>query len=89
MGLKVIITELEIDMLPLTKEGQIIGGSISEKKFLNEDLKTFLDPYAAGLLAEVATQLTNRYKELFEIFYAKKDKIDRIPIWGLSDEMSC
>lgn len=30
-GVKVMITELDVDVLPLTKEGQIIGQSMSDK----------------------------------------------------------
>ncbi len=87
-GVKVMITELDIDVLPLTKEGQIIGQGMSDKQFQLEEFKLFLDPYPNGLPENVQTQLTNRYKELFDIFYRKKDKIDRVTVWGVADDMS-
>ena len=77
-----------MDVLPLTKEGQIIGSAMSHPQFQLEEFKEFLDPYADGLPDDVQQQLTNRYKELFEIFYRKKDKIDRVTFWGVHDGMS-
>ncbi|TAF90969.1 MAG: hypothetical protein EAZ48_00400, partial [Flavobacteriia bacterium] len=71
-----------------TKEGQIIGQGMSEKQFQNEEFKEFLDPYSKGLPADVQTQLANRYAQLFEIFYKKRDKIDRVTMWGIHDDMS-
>jgi endo-1,4-beta-xylanase len=85
---KVMITELDVDVLPLTKEGQIIGQGMSDKQFQLEEFKTFLDPYPNGLPKEVELKLANRYAELFEIFYRNKTKIDRVTFWGVSDGMS-
>jgi len=72
----------------LTKEGQIIGQGMSDSQFQLEEFKTFLDPYRKGLPAEVQKQLADRYAELFGIFYKKRDKIDRVTVWGLHDGMS-
>jgi endo-1,4-beta-xylanase len=88
LGVKVMITELDIDVLPLTKEGQIIGKSLQEPQFQLEEFETFLDPYKDGLPKEVENQQTARYKELMQIFYDKRDKIDRVTFWGLHDGMS-
>jgi endo-1,4-beta-xylanase len=87
-GVKVMITEMDIDVLPLTKEGQIIGQGMADKQFQLEEFKTFLDPYKKELPDSVQLLLTNRYKELFEIFYQKKDKISRVTFWGVSDGMN-
>jgi endo-1,4-beta-xylanase len=88
LGLKVMITELDIDVLPLTKEGQIIGRSMMESQFQLEEFKTFLDPYKNGLPKEIEKKLANRYKEIFKIFLKNKDKIDRVTFWGVHDGMS-
>jgi len=88
LGVKVMITELDVDVLPLTKDGQVIGQGLSDKQFQNEEFKTILDPYSKGLPAEVQTQLANRYAQLFEIFYRKRDKIDRVTMWGIHDGIS-
>ena len=88
LGVKVMITELDVDVLPLTKEGQIIGTGMSHEQFQLEEFKEFLDPYPHGLPDPVQKQLTRRYAELFRIFYAKRDKIDRVTLWGVQDGMS-
>ena len=88
LGVKVMITELDVDVLPLTKEGQIIGNAMSHPQFQLEEFKEYLDPYADGLPQEMQQALANRYTELFRIFYAKKDKIDRVTLWGVHDGMS-
>ncbi len=87
-GVKVMITELDVDVLPLTKEGQIIGQGMADKQFQLEEFKNFLDPYRNGLPDSVQQLLTNRYKALFKIFYSKKDKIARVTFWGVHDGMS-
>jgi len=88
LGVKVMITELDVDVLPLTREGQIIGSVMSHPQFQLEEFKEFLDPYADGLPADVQQQLADRYAELFRIFYAKRDKIARVTFWGVHDGMS-
>ena len=88
LGVKVMITELDVDVLPLTKEGQIIGTSMMHPQFQLEEFEIFLDPYKEGLPDDVSQALADRYKELFEIFYVKRDKIDRVTLWGVKDEMS-
>ncbi len=88
LGIKVMITELDVDVLPLTREGQIIGQSMSEAQFQLEEFELFLDPYKDGMPAEVAQQLDDRYEELFRIFHNRRDKIDRVTVWGLTDDRS-
>jgi endo-1,4-beta-xylanase len=87
-GVKVMITELDVDVLPLTKEGQIIGTGMSDPQFQLEEFKTFLDPYRTGLPDSVQRRLADRYAELFRIFYRKRDKIARVTLWGVHDGMS-
>lgn len=87
-GVKVMITELDVDVLPLTKEGQIIGQSMAEPQWQNEEFEKFLDPFKAGLPDSVQRQLTARYAELFRIFWRKRDKLDRVTFWGAHDGLS-
>jgi endo-1,4-beta-xylanase len=88
LGVKVMVTELDVDVLPLTKEGQIIGSVMSDPQFQLEEFKAFLDPYADGLPGDMQQQLADRYAELFGIFYGRRDKIDRVTLWGVHDGMS-
>jgi endo-1,4-beta-xylanase len=88
LGVKVMVTELDVDVLPLTKEGQIIGSVMSDPQFQLEEFKAFLDPYADGLPDDMQQQLADRYAELFGIFYGRRDTIDRVTLWGVHDGMS-
>ena len=88
LGVKVMITELDVDVLPLTKEGQVIGSVMSDPQFQLEEFEAFLDPYADSLPAAVQREHADRYAELFRIFYRKRDRIDRVTLWGVHDGMS-
>jgi endo-1,4-beta-xylanase len=88
LGVKVMITELDVDVLPLTREGQVIGSVMSDPQFQLEEFEAYLDPYGAGLPDDVQRQLAARYAELFGLFYRKRDRIDRVTLWGVHDAMS-
>ena len=88
LGVKVMITELDVDVLPLTREGQIIGTGMLHPQFQLPEFKRYLDPYRDGLPAEVQQQLADRYAELFRLFHRKRDVIDRVSVWGVEDGMS-
>jgi len=88
LGVKVMITELDVDVLPISKEGQVIGRSLQDPQYQLEEFEEFLDPYKDGLPAEVEDQLAARYAELFKIFYNHRDQIDRVTFWGLHDGAS-
>ncbi len=88
LGVKVMITEMDIDVLPLTREGQIIGTGMSHPQFQLEEFMEYLNPWPDGLPDEVERQLAARYAKLFEIFYRKRDQIDRVTFWGVHDGMS-
>lgn len=85
LGVKVMITELDVDVLPISKDGQVIGKSLQDPQYQLEEFEKFLDPYKDGLPAEVEDQLAARYEELFRIFYKHRDQIDRVTFWGLTD----
>ncbi|KAF1694217.1 endo-1,4-beta-xylanase [Pseudoxanthomonas jiangsuensis] len=88
LGVKVMITELDVDVLPLTREGQIIGQGMAHPQFQLPEFKRFLDPYRDGLPADVQRQLADRYAELFALFHRKADKLARVAVWGVADDMS-
>jgi len=87
-GVKVMITELDVDVLPLTKEGQIIGQGMADKQFQLEEFKAFLDPYQKSFPDSMQKVLADRYAELFSIFYKRRAKIARVTLWGVQDGMS-
>jgi endo-1,4-beta-xylanase len=88
LGVKVMITELDVDVLPLTREGQVIGTVMSDPQFQLEEFEAYLDPYRGGLPEDVERQVTARWAELFGIFHNRRDKIDRVTLWGVHDGMS-
>jgi endo-1,4-beta-xylanase len=88
LGVKVMITELDVDVLPLTREGQIIGTVMSDPQFQLEEFEAYLDPYRDGLPEAVERQAADRWAELFRIFYGRRDTIDRVTVWGAHDGLS-
>jgi endo-1,4-beta-xylanase len=88
LGLKVMITELDVDVLPLSREGQVIGRGLADPQFQLEEFEAWLDPYPDGLPAAVEEQLAQRYEDLFRIFYGRRDKLDRVTFWGVHDGAS-
>jgi len=85
LGVKVMITELDVDVLPLTREGQVIGQVMSDPQFQLEEFEAYLDPYRSGLPADVEARVNERWAELFRIFWSRRDTIDRITFWGVHD----
>ncbi|GAB2509426.1 endo-1,4-beta-xylanase [Pseudoxanthomonas sangjuensis] len=88
LGLKVMITELDVDVLPLTREGQVIGTGLLHPQFQLPEFERYLDPYKDGLPPDVQQRLADRYAELFRLFHRKRDKIARVTLWGVHDGMS-
>jgi endo-1,4-beta-xylanase len=88
LGVKVMITELDVDVLPVSREGQVIGQALADPQFRLEEFEAYLDPYKGGLPDEVQSRLTERYAEIFGIFHRKRDKIDRVTFWGVHDGAS-
>ncbi|NNE69783.1 MAG: endo-1,4-beta-xylanase [Rhodothermales bacterium] len=77
LGIKVMITELDADVLPRSNS----GAEISQiQEYYPE-----LNPYTDGLTDEAAARLADRYREFFEIYVRHADKVDRVTFWGVSD----
>lgn len=82
-GMKVVITELDISVLPFP-EPEKIGADIS----LNMQLKQEFNPYADDLPKAVNDQLTEKYLRLFELFLRHSDAIERVTLWGVNDNQT-
>ena len=82
LGVKVMITELDIDLLPNPTNRQ---GADVEERF---DAMEGYDPYKEGLPDSVDQKLSQRYADLFELFHKHRDKISRVTFWGLADHHS-
>ncbi|AWW00409.1 endo-1,4-beta-xylanase [Arcticibacterium luteifluviistationis] len=79
LGLKIAITELDIDVLP-NPDG-VSGADISQ----SAELKAEYNPYVDGLPDDIAEKQAKRYADLFALFLKHKDKIDRVTFWGVND----
>jgi endo-1,4-beta-xylanase len=88
LGIKVMITELDVDVLPLTREGQVIGTGLAHPQFQLEEFKRFLDPWPDGLPADIERQVTARWAGLFRLLHDRREAIDRVTLWGVHDGMS-
>ena len=81
-GLRVHITELDVDVLP--EVNSYGDASIATNvRYLNK-----LDPYTEGLPQEVEAKLTRRYEDLFSLYIKHREKIERVTLWGTSDDDS-
>lgn len=78
-GLKVMITELDIDVLPKPSHKQ--GADTNDSYRYHESF----NPYKDGLPEEVKRKLAQRYEELFLLFQKHRDVISRITLWGIRD----
>jgi endo-1,4-beta-xylanase len=79
LGLKVMITELDVNLLPTP--GKEAGADVNLR--FAADPKW--DPYAAGLPAAEQAKLAARYAGLFEVFLRNDAFIERVTFWGLHD----
>ena len=69
-GLKVMYTELDINLLPS-------GGRGADPAAAN--------PYANGLPDEKQQQLAARYADIFQLIVKHRTRVSRVTFWGLSD----
>jgi endo-1,4-beta-xylanase len=79
LGVKVMITELDLDMLPPATSSQAAEVS------MNFALQAKLNPYTNGLPDSMQQALTKRYADLFKVFLANNDSITRVTFWGVTD----
>jgi endo-1,4-beta-xylanase len=79
LGIKIHITELDIDVLPPVSED--IGPSLK----LTDDLQPKLNPYRSGLPEAVEKEQARRFADLFAVYLKHRDVIDRVTFWGVTD----
>lgn len=82
LGVKVMITELDVSVLP--SASNVSGADISQ----NFELREELNPYPKRLPAEMQKKLAKRYADLFSLFHKHADSISRVTFWGLHDGVS-
>jgi endo-1,4-beta-xylanase len=80
LGLKVMITELDIDVV----ERPDCGADVSAHRAYS--LKE--DPYRESCPPEILQKQAEQYAKLFAIFNKHREKITRVTFWGLHDGRS-
>ncbi len=80
LGVKVMFTELDIEVLPRNFSGADVSQRVASNPALN--------PYVNGLPDSIQQQLASDYENLFKLFLKHKDKIDRVTFWGVNDGQS-
>ncbi len=81
-GVKVMITELDVNVLP-NPQG-VSGAEISN----NFELQTQYNPYAKKLPKEVEQAFNERYLSFFKLYKKYADNISRVTLWGVADQNS-
>jgi len=75
LGIKINITELDVDVLP----------HVDEDKGPATKLTDELNPFASGLPALTADEQAKKFAELFAVYLKYRDVIDRVTFWGVTD----
>lgn len=79
IGLKTMITELDVDVLPRPTKSHAAEVSLNFKGSASDN------PYTNGLPEAVQEKLAARYAELFGVFIKHRDSIARVTFWGVTD----
>jgi endo-1,4-beta-xylanase len=79
LGIKLMITELDIDVLPSRRDNRTANVS------LRMGANPASNPYTNGLPAEVEHALARRYAELFAVYIKHSKTISRVTLWGVID----
>jgi endo-1,4-beta-xylanase len=82
LGVKVSVTELDVDVLPSPTSSQAAEVSLSfarQPKF---------NPYTNGLPVSVERALAERYAGLFAVFVKDREMMSRVTFWGVTDASS-
>ncbi len=79
LGVKVMVTELDVDVLPKRTRDQ--GADVS----LRLAADSALNPYTNGLPADVQQALAKRYADLFTVYRKHSPTLDRVTFWGVTD----
>jgi endo-1,4-beta-xylanase len=79
LGIKVMITELDVDVLPAATRSE------AAEVGMNFQLQARLNPYTNGLPDSVQQALAKRYANLFEVLVQNRKSMSRVTFWGVTD----
>lgn len=82
LGVKVMMTETEVNVLPNPDK---FGGAEISQNFKYEEM---LNPYKNGMPKKAQQAWSKRVMDFFNIYWKHRDKISRITMWGVTDTNS-
>ena len=83
-GVKLMITELDIGVLPFYH----LESEIADLSSFDAETQKKYNPYPNGLPDAVQKDLAKRYADLFSLFRKHRDKFSRVTFWGVHDGQS-
>jgi len=81
-GMKVMLTELDMDVLP--RDPEMWGADLSKK----QQIRTATNIYTDGLPAEKQADLAKRYADVFALVLRHRKTVSRVTLWGVTDAQS-
>jgi endo-1,4-beta-xylanase len=81
LGVKVCVTELDVDVLPEATRGPAPTADVSARG----ESTANSNPYVNGLPDEMQQALAKRYAELFGVYLKYRDTVSRVTFWGVTD----
>jgi endo-1,4-beta-xylanase len=79
LGVRVMITELDVDVVPATPANRAADVTLNARTATNSD------EFAAGLPKANEQALASRYAGLFRIYLKRRADISRVTFWGVTD----
>jgi endo-1,4-beta-xylanase len=79
LGIKVMFTELDVDLLPAANRYQ--GADVN----VHFEARKELDPYVNGLPEAMQQKLARRYADLFALLVKNRGVVSRVTFWGVTD----
>jgi endo-1,4-beta-xylanase len=81
-GVKVLLTELDIDVLP--RDPEMWGADLAKKVKIKAETNLYPD----GLPAEKQQELARRYADIFALVLKHRATVSRVTLWGVTDAQS-
>ena len=78
-GVKVMITELDLSVLPWPR------GNFGAAVETNFEYKKAMDPYKDGLTPDMEKKQSDFFVKLFDIYLRHSKDITRVTFWGVTD----
>ncbi len=82
LGVKIMVTELDVDVLPAASKDR--SAEVSRRAAATP----VLNPYTDGLPEAVQQALARRYAELFGVYRKHRGTLARVTFWGVTDRDS-